>query len=274
MQWRASIPDSRALPEEAQGHGNPLRYDAPMPHDQRPRIAINGLLLTEKKERLALDMRYSQAVWLAGGFPVPIPPLEDAAYREALLDQVDGLVLTGGDDFDTERLGLGPTHPKADVTPQRKQDFDLALTRAALERGLPTLGICYGMQCMGLVGGANLLQHLPDDRPGTQNHSGGVEHEVWLEPGSKLASEVGVESVPVISRHHQALDAVAGPWAVCARDHEGLVEAIEHREHPFAIGVQWHPEASASEGPHGKIFQGLVRAAKRYAAQASPVSAS
>lgn len=243
------------------------------PHE-RPLIAINGLLLTEKKERLALDMRYSDAVWNAGGFPVPVPPLADAAYREVLLARVHGLVLTGGDDFDTEVLGQGPTHPRADVTPRRKQDFDLALTRAALDRGLPTLGICYGMQCMGLVGGARLLQHLPEDRPGIQEHSGGVEHQVRLEPQTKLASEMGVNRVPVISRHHQALDQISAPWTVSARDDEGLVEAIEWPEHPFAIGVQWHPEASPSDGPHGRLFRALVAAATRYAALAPPASVS
>ncbi len=236
-----------------------------MNHQSRPRIAVNGLLLTDKKQRFALDMRYSEAVWQAGGFPVPIPPLADAAYVTQLLDEVQGVLLTGGDDFDTQRIGLGPTHPLADVTPPSKQDFDLELTARVLERDLPVLGVCYGMQLLGLRAGAQMLQHLPEDRPGCQEHSGGIEHPVLLESGTKLRQAMGVSSVPVISRHHQALDQIPTPWTVCARDEQGLVEAIELPGHAFAIGVQWHPEASSAEGPHGQLFRALTEAARGYA---------
>lgn len=232
----------------------------------RPHIAINGLLLTEKKERLALDMRYIQAVWDAGGFPVPIPPLAEPEVIEEVLARAQGLLLTGGDDFDTECLGLGPTHAKADVTPRKKQDFDLALTRAALKAEIPTLGVCYGMQLMGLVGGAKMLQHLPEDRPGCQEHAGGVLHDVLLQPGMKLRHTMEVDRVSVVSRHHQALDLVCAPWVVCAEDEAGLIEAIEHAEHGFAIGVQWHPEASDITSPHGRLFDALIEAASMYAA--------
>jgi len=76
---------------------------------------------------------------------------------------------------------------------------------------------------------------------------------------------MGVSSVPVVSRHHQALHQIPSPWAVCAQDEEGLVEAIELPEHAFAIGVQWHPEASPAEGPHGQLFRALMDAARGYA---------
>ncbi|HRV82541.1 MAG TPA: gamma-glutamyl-gamma-aminobutyrate hydrolase family protein, partial [Planctomycetota bacterium] len=137
-----------------------------MQADLRPCIAVNGLLLTDKKDRLALDMRYSQAIWAAGGIPVPIAPLGEEGYLDALLDRVTGVLLTGGDDFDMEAMGRGPTHPKACITPLAKQEFDLQLARKVLERDLPVLGVCYGMQLLGLVAGAHLLQHLPEDRPG------------------------------------------------------------------------------------------------------------
>ena len=100
----------------------------------------------------------------AGGFPLALAPMLDPDGRteelEAVLDRVDGLVLTGGDDFMTEGLGLGPTHASAEMTEGSKQAYDLALTRLALERDLPILGICYGLQCLGLAEGATLWQDL------------------------------------------------------------------------------------------------------------------
>ncbi len=225
----------------------------------RPLIAINGCV---EGDKLSLRTRYAERVRLAGGVPFAIPPC-DAADEMALaaaLERADGLLFSGGDDFDTERIGLGAVHPEATPTPPAKQDFDFALARAALAEGIPTLGICYGMQVLGLAEGGDLYQHLPADRPGGREHRGGVEHAVRIQPGTKLERILGVE-LSVVSRHHQALREVPPPWTVAAVDEDGLVEAIEHRNHPFAIGVQWHPELSPPGTPHDGLFESLVRAA-------------
>jgi putative glutamine amidotransferase len=226
-----------------------------------PLIALTGELLTGDAPALRLKSRYAEAVLAAGGVPLAVPPVGGREAVERLLERVDGLVLTGGDDFDTERLGLGPTHPAASPVPAEKQDHDVLLARAALERGLPVLGICYGMQLLALVEGGALLQHLPDDRPTSQPHSGGVRHAVELAPGTRLARALGVERVEVVSRHHQAVGAVGPGWSVSARDGEGLIEGIERSAHPFAVGVQWHPELSPATGPQGRLFAALVEAA-------------
>ena len=210
---------------------------------------------------LSLRTRYPDAVLRAGGVPVVIPPVGGPGDLARLVERVDGLLLTGGDDFDTERLGLGPTHPAAVRTPTGKQDFDLELARAALDAGLPVLGICYGMQLLVLAEGGALYQHLPEDRPGCQEHAGGAVHPVHLEPDTKLARLLGVESLPVVSRHHQALSNTGPLWSVSARDGEGLIEAVERPDHPFAIGVQWHPELSEEGSLHDRLFRGLVGAA-------------
>jgi putative glutamine amidotransferase len=234
---------------------------------EHPLIAVNGLLQASPGPAVRLDNRYAVAVQKAGGVPLVVPASAAPHDLDLLLERVDGLLLTGGDDFDTARLGLGPTHPAACITPPSKQDLDVLLAQKALERRMPVLGICYGMQLLGLVGGARLLQHLPDDRPGARVHSGDVEHSVRIRTSSKLARLLGVEELPVVSRHHQALNDVTPPWTVAAVDDEGLVEAIERPDLPFAVGVQWHPELAPEGSAHDRLFRGLVGAAGMAAAK-------
>ncbi len=224
-----------------------------------PLIGIDAELLDGK---LVLPERYLQSVERAGGIPVAISPSLTAL--DATLARLDGLLFAGGDDFDTERLGLGPVHPESTLVVAPKLDFDLALARTALASKLPILGVCYGMQLLGVVSGGMLWQHLPDDVPGSQEHRGGVRHSVQVVPGTKLAAALRVDSLDVVSRHHQALASLGPDFAVTARDDEGLIEAIEHTSHPFCLGVQWHPELAEPTEAHTGLFDALIAASQAH----------
>jgi len=213
---------------------------------------------------------YTSAIVRAGGLPLIVPSLvRNHGLTERVLDRADAVLVPGGRDIDTRRLGLGPLHPEARVAPAEQQDADVALVHAALARDLPILGICWGMQLLGAVGGGAVHQHLPDDAPSDVRHfhdvhEGLVEHGVNLVAGSRVAAayEPAVDGHFVVpSGHHQALASTGPDWFVTARADDGIIEAIESRKHRFAVGVQWHPERAQPVGSQDGIFRALVEAA-------------
>ncbi len=213
---------------------------------------------------------YVRAVQRAGGLGIVLPPDEAVATDPGLLlDRVDGLILAGGADVDPASYGAEPHAETLGTWPDRDR-FEIALARAALERDLPVLGICRGMQLLNVALGGTLDQHLPDSvGHGTHRAVSGTfgEHHVRLAPDSLACAAAGMEGFVVFSHHHQGVEQVGEGFRVSGWSvDDDLVEAIELPDKRFALGVVWHPE----EDPDSKVIAALVDAARAAAHPARP----
>jgi putative glutamine amidotransferase len=201
------------------------------------------------QQAFLLPRSYIRAVQSAGGLVLMIPP--DQAVREdpdRVLDLLDGLILAGGADVDPGSYGARP-HPETRGSVPERDAFEIALARRAMERDVPLLGICRGMQLMNVARGGTLLQHLPESH-GHHEHRRALgsfddaDHDVRLAEGSLAHRAAGEVVHATKSHHHQGVDRlgeglVVTGWAVM----DELPEALELDGHRFALGVQWHPEA-------------------------------
>ncbi len=203
--------------------------------------------------------RYVLAVQRAGGRPVLLPPdPEDAKDPDEVLDLIDALVVTGGaGDLDPGLYGENP-HPETGPVHEERDAYELALVRGALERRMPILGICRGMQVLNVVYGGSIDQHLPDSLGHEEHrHTPGTfaDHEVRLEPGSLAARAAGSERTSVKSHHHQGVKELGAGLEVTGwAGGDGAVEALEDPSCPFVLGVLWHPE----EDENSKLIEALV----------------
>jgi len=193
------------------------------------------------------------------GGAVVVFPASDPEEAAALLERLDGVILTGGGDIDT--LPATPLHAKAELMDPRRQAFDLALARAVMGASIPALGICLGMQELAVAAGAPLHQHLPDaGYSGLLDHR--AAHDVAVEAGSRLAEAIGGAKARVVSHHHQAVASVPAPFRQVASSSDGVVEAFELPGKRFLVGVQWHPERALDAPETRSLFHALVAAAR------------
>jgi putative glutamine amidotransferase len=205
---------------------------------------------------------YTLAIQAAGGMALLLPPDDATAEQPGeMLDLLDGLILAGGSDIDPGSYGAVP-HPETRLTWPERDRFELGLTHAALERDVPVLGICRGMQLLNVACGGTLHQHLPDligneDHRDTPGRFG--EHEVRLQEGTLAARAVGGERAAVKSHHHQGVDELGEGLVAVAWSHgDDLIEAIELPDRTYALGVLWHPE----EDERSNVIGSLVDAAR------------
>ncbi|WP_073489987.1 gamma-glutamyl-gamma-aminobutyrate hydrolase family protein [Streptoalloteichus hindustanus] len=235
-----------------------------------------------------LPRSYTEVVLRAGGLPVLLPPLTSGAADAVAT--VHGLVLAGGADVDPATYGATPD-PRTTATRPERDAWELGLLRQALDRDLPVLGVCRGMQLLNVGYGGTLRQHLPEDVGHVQHQRAPAEFgrtAVRVAEGSGLARRVGRRCL-VSCYHHQAVARLGAGLTPVAWAEDGTVEAVEDAGREFVVGVQWHPEqdaeeaeqaeasADAARAPAGggtdagspalRLFAALVRAAGRHASR-------
>jgi putative glutamine amidotransferase len=238
--------------------------------EPRPAIAILTQITDASygywnQPTVILPAAYATEVQRAGALALVLSPdgyLVD--HPDELLDRVDGLVISGGGDLDPATYGA-ERHPETSLVIAERDAFELALTRRAVQRDLPVLGICRGIQVLNVAFGGTLLQHLPEhvghgDHRRVAGTFTGNEHDVVLTEGSLAAGAAGELQHSTKSHHHQGIgDLGEGLVATGVSAIDDLVEAIELPDHRFVLGVQWHPEADE----RSRIIGALVRAAEQ-----------
>ena len=233
-----------------------------------------------RRPRVALYAAYMSVFEQLGLACVLITPAHTPASARSLAGRCDGLVLSGGDDVAPSLYGEAPLPELGAVNPAR-DEVELAALDTAAARGIPLLAICRGCQLLNVYLGGTLYQDIATQRPGAVSHEqthpwGRHAHAARVDPDSQLARQLGASELRINSYHHQAIKDLAPPLRAVAWSEDGLIEGVEHREHPWVLGVQWHPErheASAPDhDPDRALLLGFGRAVLRFA-QASEAPA-
>ena len=237
----------------------------------RPLIAVPaypvkaGRVQGWEKPGVAAPTPYVEALQRGGALEAILMPVAiDDADAGGILDRFDGLLLLGGGDLQPEEYGQKRRETVYGVVPHRDR-FEIALARAAVAHGLPTLAICRGHQVLNVALGGSLDQHI-SDRAGVLDHGkpgvpgGSSVHDVELDPGSRLAEAMQVTHATCSSHHHQAVDGAGDGLRATARAPDGVVEGIELDGDAWIVGAQWHPEDTATDDPaQQRLFDAFVR---------------
>lgn len=230
----------------------------------KPLIGVTSDL--DNNNDTLVQSRYIQAIRLAGGVPVVLPVGMDGI--EELCERLDGLLLIGGEDIDPFLYGEEPHLKLGKVSPVRDR-MELALIHGMAKLDKPILGICRGHQLLNVAFGGTIYQDIHAQLSGDllqhlqRTDLEFATHSVDIVQGSKLAELAGASEIRVNTLHHQAVKDVKAPLVVTARARDGVIEALESREHKFVVGVQWHPEAmvDGQDAVASKLFERFIEVA-------------
>ena len=242
---------------------------------KRPIIGIT-MRIEQGTDRFYLARFYSEAVEAAGGIPLHVSLIPRSEYINALMDQVDGILLPGSDsDVDPQRYGREPHQRLGPVQPI-KDETDLLVLEEVERRCLPLFAICFGMQVLNVSRGGTLIQDIASQVREAIKHEQGAprdrhSHNVRLLEGSLVSELAERESAPVNSHHHQAIETLGSNLVATAWSSDGLVEAVEDpRGDRFALGVQWHPEIGWERDRFAQaLFDQFVSEARKFEVTAS-----
>ena len=230
---------------------------------------------SRRTQHVLLGSPYLLAIEQPGATPVLVTPTHGEEARAQLLELAHGLVLTGGEDVAPSRYGEQP-HPELGTVNFARDEMEFTLLRGALERRMPVLAICRGMQLLNVALGGTLYQDLPSQLGGDLIHEQDAAvndrwHHARVEEDSRMAEIFGSPTLHINSFHHQGIKDVAPALRARAWAEDGLVEAIEAPDYPWVFGVQWHPERGEAEiiqdrrHPDRRLFWAFAQACREYA---------
>jgi len=226
----------------------------------RPLIGITSVYKVDEKDNSAstlVNFAYVKAVAENGGAPVVLPTISGEEILQRYVQELDGLVLVGGDDIPPSAYGQQP-HETVKVLPMQRYNFERKLISLWLSSGKPLLGVCLGMQFTNVVSGGSLIQDIPSQVGTEIGHRG--YHRVTIDSTSSLAKILGADEAFVYSNHHQAVKDVGKGLRIIAHSDDGVVEAMERVDGGFGLFVQWHPEQMDDTEHRNAIYGALIRA--------------
>ena len=232
----------------------------------KPVIAINADFRPVSSKTYSfswIHTGYYDSVASSGGIPIVLPPMAEDDDLRKVLEQVDGVVLTGCKlDLEPVRLGFDK-HPITRPMPARREDFDRRLAQLTFEMKIPVLAIGAGMQTLNVICGGTLFQHVAEDVMKALCHRDGVEnclrHVIEIVPGTKMDQIYGPGEIRINSDHHMAVDQLAPMFRVSATAYDGVIEAYESvDEHWWCLGVQFHPESESASALDMQVFESFI----------------